>query len=418
MSADDLLKMAAPRTPIFVFSGTLPGTNGVGAIILKDLVDGVPEADLRFFGVLPRGHQPGPVGEVVGTAERRYETAYRPWAGTVGRATAALLQGRLFQRQLRQVVARAVAAGERVAPEFVWAILDCPTTIWGAAEVARRLGRPLRVLVWDDPAQLAEQLQYHHRDTLPLMRQFERTLAAAERVAVVGETMRDRYAAAYGIAPMILRHGLAESVSRPVNPRVTAEDRLIIGYAGSITAADTFAALIRTLDSVGWRIDGRDVVLRMMGVRYTLAAAGPQHIEYYGWRSVSETVGLLADCDVLYLPQPFATNARALAEFSFPTKLSTYLAAGRPVLLHGPDYGSVVPFFERYPCGEWCAAGQAEPLLDTLSRLRNDRQRRQSACAAVDAARREELSAAVFMRSFRAFAGLSERIVAPMAQGA
>jgi hypothetical protein len=46
----------------------------------------------------------------------------------------------------------------------------------------------------------------------------------------------------------------------------------------------------------------------------------------------------LSATDFCYLPCWFAPEKRRHAELSFPTKLTTYLAAGRPVLYHGPAY--------------------------------------------------------------------------------
>ena len=399
------LNSLSPR--VFVVTGTLPGEAGVGEIILRDLVAATPEIELGFFGVLPRNLSlerfRGGATKLVGSAMRRYETAYRPVGGRIGELIAAAGMQTLFRRQVGRGVKEAVRIGRQFRPDFVWAILDCPTTIFAAVSIASQLNVPLRVLVWDAPELLAQQLNYDRFSTNALLRQFATVLRSAERIAVVGETMQQAYRDRYGAKSLIVRHGLAAEEWRTPSAEFQNPTDLVIGYAGSNTAPDAFDTLVQCLDSHGWRIAGRNVVLRLVGVRYLLNARGPQQVEYFGWRRVSETVNLMAATDVLYLPQPFSERLRPLAELSFPTKLSTYLAAGRPILLHAPTYAAVVPFFDRYPFGEWCSSLNGDDLGSQLTRLATDHAVRETACAAISAARQEELNADRFIRSFREF---------------
>ena len=204
-----------------------------------------------------------------------------------------------------------------------------------------------------------------------------------------------------------VRHMLPEQSIR-VTPKPTDRQEVVLGYAGSITAADAFECLIRALDTAGWRIAGRQVVLRLMGARYTFEPRGPQRIEYYGWQPVEQAVALLSTADLLYLPQPFTAQLRELAELSFPTKLSTYLAAGRPVVLHAPAHASVVPFFRRFPFGAWCDSLQGADLLGCFQRLLTDEAAQLAAVGQSHAAVAEELNQRVFFQRFREFLGLPQ----------
>ena len=55
----------------------------------------------------------------------------------------------------------------------------------------------------------------------------------------------------------------------------------------------------------------------------------------------SDVVEELAACDLTFLPQPFSDSKRFVAEYSFPTKLSSYLAAGTPCLVLAPANASL-----------------------------------------------------------------------------
>ncbi len=53
-----------------------------------------------------------------------------------------------------------------------------------------------------------------------------------------------------------------------------------------------------------------------------------------------QAVREIQSCFMLYLNYPFTRMCRVLRQTSFPTKLSTYIMAGRPILMHAPSDSS------------------------------------------------------------------------------
>lgn len=58
------------------------------------------------------------------------------------------------------------------------------------------------------------------------------------------------------------------------------------------------------------------------------------------WQTTPEIVGALSRCDPTYCAYWFDEAFREDAELCFPSKITTYLATGRPVSFHGPAYAS------------------------------------------------------------------------------
>lgn len=239
-----------------------------------------------------------------------------------------------------------------------------------------------------------------------MLAEFGRVIRASDRCAVVGESMKEAYDEQFEKDCIIVRHGVTEKLRSLEGNARRESSSYVIGYAGSITADDSFAVLIRALDNAGWQINGKSVTLRLAGVRYVLNSAQPQRIEYLGRRSVAETVSLMAEANILYLPQPFVEELRELASLSFPTKLSTYLASARPVILHAPEYAAVVPFIKRFPFGRWCDSLDAGQLWAHITSLLADPQECVRCIRAGQDAVATELNANVFLDRFREFAGL------------
>ena len=63
----------------------------------------------------------------------------------------------------------------------------------------------------------------------------------------------------------------------------------------------------------------------------------------FGWHATTDAVAILSACDVCYVPYWFDEAFRPGVELSFPNKVSLYLAAGRPILYHGPEQATPKP---------------------------------------------------------------------------
>jgi glycosyltransferase involved in cell wall biosynthesis len=93
------------------------------------------------------------------------------------------------------------------------------------------------------------------------------------------------------------------------------------------------------------------------------------NVTFLGWKSQTEAVKILTDCDFLYCTYPFDPLMAEVSRQSFPSKLVLYLAAGRPVVFHGPAYASVAEFIGDRGCGILATSLNAEGLLKEIERL-------------------------------------------------
>jgi len=67
-------------------------------------------------------------------------------------------------------------------------------------------------------------------------------------------------------------------------------------------------------------------------------------ISVHGWVSQEELQGVLRSADVLFLPFSFSESSRYAVERAFPSKTADYLAAGKPILVFGPRYSTLVRY--------------------------------------------------------------------------
>jgi len=357
---------------ILVMSGIVPGDDGVGAILLKQILELLPRDQLKIITFKKQG---SPVEKAKRSCwsdlqlNRRYEPAYKPVNGLVGEAISFMAHVLFGLPHLNRLKRACIQAGEDFACTAVFAVMDNPTVIRIATSVSKRLEVPLFSFVMDGPMLEARNYFYGPCLTRGLIRSFDEAMHHSEQLAVAGETMQLEYDKRYGKTSIIFRQGVPDFPDASPASESSPSEILRIGFAGSMTARDTYEHLIAELDRRSWQLGGKQIVLRIIGAHLKLVPTGPQNIEYFGWRSIPEMIKLTAECDFLYLPQSFEPSLREFTELSFPNKLCTYLPARRPILLHTPVYGSLNQFFQEFSCGPVSNTLHAEDILKSVEHL-------------------------------------------------
>jgi glycosyltransferase involved in cell wall biosynthesis len=137
-------------------------------------------------------------------------------------------------------------------------------------------------------------------------------------------------------------------------------------------SSEEWNCLMQALEGIGWMIDGRHVEVRALGRIFGINAHGERNIRFYGWRSQQETIEILSGCDVLYCPYWFSPKFEEESRLSFPSKLTSYLASGRPVLFHGPTYASPSRFLQEQQAALQCNSLNKKAIIESLQKLVRD----------------------------------------------
>jgi len=111
------------------------------------------------------------------------------------------------------------------------------------------------------------------------------------------------------------------------------------------------------------------VRLTVLGAKPPPGDAPRDRLQYVGWRSQRQAIELLSKMDLAYCPYPFAQPMKEIAELSFPSKLVLYLAAGRPVLFHGPETASPAAYIRKFHAGDIVPDQDAGAVYNTLCQL-------------------------------------------------
>lgn len=88
-----------------------------------------------------------------------------------------------------------------------------------------------------------------------------------------------------------------------------------------------------------------------------------------GWVPQSELQEALSGADILLLPFSFLESSREAVETAFPSKIADYLAAGKPILVFGPRYSSLVRYASEQRFAEVVDEFSAAALASGIQKI-------------------------------------------------
>lgn len=402
--------MSVPK--IMLLTHVFPSRVGVGGLYLRQLCNMYPRdriccfhtdknnvdgSDLAWLQSLYH-HPPNELG---------HETSYRLW-----RMSHSVKDWITEELAVPRVLEQAVAYGRKNQVDLVWAFLFSPTCIRIATPLAESLRVPLITTVTDPPDYVMNHI--YHRNSFAnwqTTRQFTKTMHSVLRCGVASDGMKLSYEAKYGTdcITMIYSPTRLPEINRLAHSN--QRDYYIIGYAGWVYCLEEWHELLKALARSDWKINGRKVIIRVMGQGFRQDMRIPMNVELLGWRDPIDTQRLLAECDAAYLPYWMHDDFQEPVRLSFPNKLAAYVAARVPVMYHGPRESSVSAFFEHFPVGLGCYSNDNSEIISTLQRILTDPEIQMKSREACDDAYSAELGPNIFRHKFATLVGIEDKLL-------
>ena len=332
---------APPRLLLVTDADLAPGSRGAGRTLVN-LCSRYPEG--RLLAVSTNADAPF-----------RMEGGQRVLSaapGLPGRVTQAL-RGLLGHVDAAWVAVRSLpgrAEIERFDPQLVLAVPTHPMGI-ALAERCRSFG-PLVTYLMDD--WLA----------------FEPGIALAFDTRRRGRTLLRDSAAWLSISPyllsstrefagvdrpaLVVHNPVSLAASPPAALAAPRAGRFRIGYAGSVWPMhwDAVAAVAQGVQRLS--AAGTDIELVLFTDRYFW---GRHQDDWRRWKVVdgglipfAELGGALGGCDLLLVASSFEPSQAHMSRSSIQTKVTDYMAAGRPILACGPPQAASNEFLRRHDC--------------------------------------------------------------------
>jgi glycosyltransferase involved in cell wall biosynthesis len=267
-----------------------------------------------------------------------------------------------------------VKFGQAFQADMIWCTLETQALIRLAIPVAQGLGVPLLTEVFDPPTWELRDASAHRLSQKMMLEELAKAIRYSRMCATASWPMAEQYAHDYGTSVVAFLPSLPSRSAMPPSQEMNNGQELVIGLAGGrVYAIAEWRALTAALDAVDWQIGRRTVRIRVLAKhRPPLINNRSGCIEYLGWQTQESAVKLLSEADILYCPYWFDPVFEEEARLSFPSKLTTYLAAGRPVFFHGPEYAAPAIFLKDNEAGFLCHSNETSHIIDALTALATD----------------------------------------------
>lgn len=257
-------------------------------------------------------------------------------------------------------------------------ILLCANTL-GCLIVAEKLqsllGAPVVVYAMDDWRALDNE-RCGLMNGYSLIR---RTLRNAAALVTVSKELAEGLAQHYGASfeKTLVAHNPVRVEHSPAHASVEANPILRIAYAGSLWSMhfDAFAVVAAAVAQL--RAEGEKAEL----ILYTDERFWLQNAELLeGWGVVNggfvpyERLGVaLEQAHLLLVTSSFLPQNEHLSRASVQTKLTDYMAAGRPLLACGPAISACNSFVKRWDCGFCIETNDVAATCRQLRQLNSER---------------------------------------------
>lgn len=269
------------------------------------------------------------------------------------------------------IIPAAIKFGKQHGVECVWAVLQDKATITSARTIAEKLSVPLKTQVWDSPQWMITANHIDKKTNKYILDHFGSAVAASQSCAVASWKMAEDYSRKYKVNTIVIVGSIDQKNIK--KQRRNSNEKIIIGLAGQIYAQKEWQALVRTLESTHWEIDGKKIEIHLIGDFINIDINTSKHIKLLGRFSQGKTIDLLSKMDIGYCPYWFDEKYKEVAMTSFPSKLTTYYAAGIPVLFHGPSYSSPASFITKNRSGIVCSSLQKKTIIKAIQHAINNR---------------------------------------------
>ncbi len=344
---------ALPRILLVTDADLTPGSRGAGRTLVN------------LFSRYPAGR----LLAVSGSAHAPYdmEGGHRVLAAEPG------ISGRLADR-LRPIVGEIAAAWARwrplpadaavraFAPELLLAVPTHPVGIALAERCARLApGVPVVTYLMDDWVAHADGA----RLAFDTPRRARALLRASAGWLAISEYLLESLRAATGVdRPVLLVHNpVSLRDAEPAALAAPRTGRFRVAYAGSVWPMHRDAVMAMAAGVQRLRASGVDIEFVVFTDRHFW---GLHEAEWQRWGVVDGGLipyaalrGVLAECDLLLVASSFEPSQAHMSRSSLQTKVTDYMASGRPILACGPPDAASNRFLRQHACA--CFAEDPSP---------------------------------------------------------
>lgn len=361
---------------ILLFSDIPPCENYSGGLVLKQLYDFLPGNMIRGVIVMDPSLDPV-IPEKYHSIDLQIINKPRDNWGKkfkfkIFRQAFSLLMeiyNSLFQEQM--IIKKVLDIIEDYKPDAIWIIIEGHSIIRMEEKLSRKTKILIYSLVWDPPGWWLRENKVNYFTSKQTIKRFQKLLILSKKTGTASWALSEEYEH-LGADTIPLVASLDTSYLLQPAKKPHEREEFIITIAGQIYANTEWESLLKALAQMNWQFQEKPIKIRILSRYAVLWTNGFSNIEFLGWRTQEETISILSDSDILFCPYWFSEEFYEEARLSYPSKLTSYFASGRPVLFLGPEYSSPASLIKKFKVGLGCYSLNTTDIIEAISRLLSD----------------------------------------------
>ncbi|MCR5254668.1 MAG: hypothetical protein K6D96_01945 [Acetatifactor sp.] len=248
-------------------------------------------------------------------------------------------------RRIRKRIERHI---KKIKPDMIWGVVQGQTMTKLIRRVATDCQIEYSVQFYDPISWWFQANKVDKLTQMKVMKEYGRMISDSYCFIGASDIMAEDYKALYGCKKSVgimMPFDKGDSCSK----KIKRDDKtFVIAISGQLYARSTILAFLYALSLMNWEYEEKKIIFRIYGPEISFYGIKNAHIEYRGWIEQEQLLKELNEADLLYCPYRFDEGFREVATYSFPGKLSTYMKTGVPIMVHSPEYSSIVRFVKEY----------------------------------------------------------------------
>lgn len=359
---------------LLLFTDIPPSTNFTGGIYLANLLSALPVENISCFNLLNPIFSPEIPQAYTGMPMQVFNKPREDRGNSrIGFILSPLYESYNSTIIYPKILDAIAHFAEKMQPTAMLVSLQGQSMIRLARPAAHRLGIPLYSMIYDPPGWWMRAFKVNRFTARTVLNEFGAVLRESVQVFTASWAMSEFYDRTYGIHSTPLLPSLAQEIARPPADEPVSKNEFSLCMAGQLYAKEEWKALLGALHELNWTLNGKKVKIRLLAPYVELLADGkPANIEFLGWRPQEETIRIFEQTDLLYCPYWLNPEFSMESRLSFPSKLSAYLASGRPVFFHGPEDSSPGKFLKEHDAALMCHTHNTAEIIRLLQGIDSD----------------------------------------------
>jgi len=247
-------------------------------------------------------------------------------------------------------------------------VATSPQLILIGYKLVKETKLPLHLIIWDTPEQYTLNLKMPEIFRNRVLKRYYYLIRNSKKIGVGSQALGEYFNEKFNKETYLMQGDIIES--HIITSKLQVSDKeIVIGFAGTMYTSGTWSAFLDALNKMNWEYESKKILLRIIGNSFSQELLNNSNIEFLGARKIEEAMSILSQCSINFVPYSFEHRSKIEAEFSFPSKINTYLRAGRPIYAIAPNYSSVFKFVTNEKIGICCTSVIPNQIVDSLKYL-------------------------------------------------